>query len=514
LVWSQYGPAQAALFGGAVPLTHYPPLFPLVVAGVASFGLSIASAARVLNAVLFGVNLVLVGLLTTKVTRARVAPIAVVLLLLAGTVWFSSPFGLNQSWLILHSLAMSEPLFITWSLLALLLLSRYLSAGRIQDLLGASACVGLALLTRYAGISLVIAAVIVIMLWGPGSRAARSRASGLLLAVSLLPSIAWALYNSLVQHGTAPRSFRSHTADISDVVKVMEGWLTPASWPGFLRDGLLLVAAGIVIAALIGLNTRRRWRDGAVGPFRLFFTFVCVYIAVVILTRDFLDVSTPFNARLFAPIQAPFSILVISSLWLLLANRPRTQDRRVVGAYFGIKPPRVASETLICVAVSLIVAVPALHTSIDTVVDGFPDRAPKSPTLAAAGQLPKDVFIATDAGDSLWFETGRASIGVPSLGDPTTGKRNPRVSLQLVELVSRVRSRKGVIVLQGNPIWTQRATESYFACCFPSLHVLLRLKDGVIIGRRDTVAQLASQPPHIRLRVVPRTRRPITAKWG
>jgi hypothetical protein len=284
----------------------------------------------------------------------------------------------------------------------------------------------------------------------------------------------------------------------------MEGWLAPADWPVFLRAGVLAAAAVIVIAGLVALHTRRRWRGVAIGPYCLVFTFFFAYTAVLILTRDFLDAGMPFDDRLFAPIQPLIYILLISSLWLLLANRGGTQDRRVVNAYLGVKGPRVESEALVCVAVSLLIAVPALHTTIDSVVSGV-DRPRESPTLAAVGQLPQSVFVATNAGDALWFETGRASIGVPSLADGTTQEKNPRFLSQLTELAAEVTAHHGVIALLTPSLYftvtLTVANANHFAYAFHrSLHVLLRFKDGVIMGRRDTVAYLASQPPHIRLR--------------
>src|SRR6267143_4110417 len=44
-----------------IPLTHYPPLYPALLALIGKSGMPLESAARVLNAVLFGANAALAG---------------------------------------------------------------------------------------------------------------------------------------------------------------------------------------------------------------------------------------------------------------------------------------------------------------------------------------------------------------------------------------------------------------------------------------------------------------------
>src|SRR5438132_8147352 len=111
------------------------------------------------------------------------------------------------------------------------MLAAYLTRGRVRELVAAGVFSSLALLTRYVGISVVIAAVVVILLWGSRGRTSRLRAAGVVLGAGLLPSIAWALYNSTVQHGDAPRSFTVHIKSFAGAFDVMEAWLVPASWP-------------------------------------------------------------------------------------------------------------------------------------------------------------------------------------------------------------------------------------------------------------------------------------------
>ncbi len=51
--------------GGLEPVTHFPPLYPIVLAGLQLFGMEGLESARFLNILLFGCNIFLIGLFTT-----------------------------------------------------------------------------------------------------------------------------------------------------------------------------------------------------------------------------------------------------------------------------------------------------------------------------------------------------------------------------------------------------------------------------------------------------------------
>ena len=66
-----YPPARAFGFHGAVPSTHFPPLYPAVLALFESFGMSAAAAVRTSSTLIHALNLVLVALLLSRVLLRR-----------------------------------------------------------------------------------------------------------------------------------------------------------------------------------------------------------------------------------------------------------------------------------------------------------------------------------------------------------------------------------------------------------------------------------------------------------
>ena len=126
------------LYVGATPMTHYPPVYSLLLAGSGLFNKDIQTAARWLHALLFGVNAILFMLCIYSGTRRNIVTMAA-----GGLLYFSSSAVLNA-----YSYALSEPPFIFFTLLAFLLLSIYFGSNKPVHLILASLTLGLGIGTR------------------------------------------------------------------------------------------------------------------------------------------------------------------------------------------------------------------------------------------------------------------------------------------------------------------------------------------------------------------------------
>ena len=95
------------------PVTHFPPAFPSVLAFFGFLGVDPVNAARWVNALLFGASAGLLGILAWRMTPSLTAG-----LVLAGL------FVLCADLLQVYAMAMSEPLFIFLSLMAIWMFER------------------------------------------------------------------------------------------------------------------------------------------------------------------------------------------------------------------------------------------------------------------------------------------------------------------------------------------------------------------------------------------------------
>ena len=94
------------------PVTHFPPGFSSVLALIGLSGLDPLRGTRFLNSILFGANAFLLGIIGRRMTKSQIAGVILALL-----------FAANASLFNAHADAMSEPLYIFFSLAAFLTFS-------------------------------------------------------------------------------------------------------------------------------------------------------------------------------------------------------------------------------------------------------------------------------------------------------------------------------------------------------------------------------------------------------
>jgi len=98
------------------PVTHFPPGYSTILAIVGISGLDPLRGTRFVNALVFGANIFLLGFIGWRMTRSQIAGIALALLVL-----------LNGQLFRVHTTAMSEPLYIFFTLAAFISFWHYFS---------------------------------------------------------------------------------------------------------------------------------------------------------------------------------------------------------------------------------------------------------------------------------------------------------------------------------------------------------------------------------------------------
>lgn len=313
------------------PLTAYAPLFPLLTAFVALFGVEPAEAGRWINGLAFGLVILTAGLWLRANLRSPVIAVAATGLL-AVAVDFNHHFAT----------LMTEPLFILFTLLALMQLAAYRSggvAGRWRPLLLAAVCAGLAGVTRYPGIVLICGGVVLLLLPGRGwSRAARGRAAFLFGVMAALP-LAAALGRNWLVSGTFTGPRRVSVGDtlaesLNRAGEVFGNWLLPAAGPDWLTYGLLAGAAALA-AAMGGilLTGRRRSADDVAGdwepvvPFAVFVSLYLVFMVAALPAFSAGGVDSRYLLPAYAPLLLLAAFLLDRALaapaaeWLAAARR-------------------------------------------------------------------------------------------------------------------------------------------------------------------------------------------------
>ena len=425
--------------GVTIPLIHYPPLFPALLAIPGVVGMEPSIAARWLNIILFGANILLVGLAVKRITRDSIwLPVFGSFLMLS-----------SRGVLHIHSYAWTEPAFIFFALLGFLLLSAYLENSRLLFLVGSSGVIALAFLVRYPGLALVATGVVGILLLSKKGRRDRMVDALRFGVISSVPLVLWVARNSWVADSATGREIVFHPFGLGHVMQALRTvsiWLLPARIPEPMRVSLLvLVVFGIVNLGLLMLRQERR--VGArmfIKPFvhqmpyfvRLLAIFVVVYGLLLVGSISFADAETPLDDRILSPVYVSAVVFILYCMDALLRT-----------------PVRAPAVRVAVLVMCTLFAVVYLRRGTSWVAHGYNEgwglaskTWQQSEILQSVRALRPETPIYSNGHDVIFFLTGRFAWRIPNRINPNVRQANSSYSSQLLEMRDRLESDGGVVV--------------------------------------------------------------------
>lgn len=287
-----------------------PPFYPVVlaVAHLITDG-SPYDAARIVNALAFGVTIMLTGLILRRMLPEHplVAPVGVVLVLV------SLPL------LEVFVVALSEPVFICLSLMFLLSAAKYSEARKQQWLILMALSAGLAAMTRYIGVILPGLGLLVIL---RSCRCEKTRSAidiAEFLLIALAPLSAWWIRNwQLTGTLMGPRATSSYTlaTNLSLTLDRILKWVFPAR---LSEHRSLLVLVSAIFGFLLGWMGKgflARAMNVA-GRSWLVTAFAGAYLVALLYSASQMAFDQIDN-RLLSPIYLPLLIvglLMVHSWW-------------------------------------------------------------------------------------------------------------------------------------------------------------------------------------------------------
>jgi len=292
--------------------------------GLRLLGLDLHAGARWLNAALLGGTVVLGILAIRHVTRGSFVAAAFGGFLLATSI----------DLLTVCSQAGSEPLFLFFGLLGLILVAAHIESPTPRRLLGASAAIALAFLSRDPGVVLVVAGTIGILVFDPRAWRRRARDAGILAGLSALPMIIWMGRNwlSARQPMGSFRVLEVHPltpAQLRLGLDTVWGWISPGQGLGRGPASIVAHVAGlrwialvtVVAGSVIAGRRWRRWRAGKTRTepllarplLRLLATFALLYLGFMVVSISFFDATIPLDQRLLSPVFPAAVILAVGA---------------------------------------------------------------------------------------------------------------------------------------------------------------------------------------------------------
>lgn len=457
-------------WGGTVPISNFPPLYSFVMALNIALGIAPVQAAWWVSLVFLAVNVVLVSLLGREVTQSTAFGI-----LAGGLVLISDPFFRH------HLFALTEPVFLFWYFLTLLLLIRFLRERRWHQVLLAGVFAGLAYLTRYIGITLFAAGVIFLLVFLNGWKA-RLKFAGIFLASGLPFFLGWTVRNLVVAGNPTNRQFmlRTLAADkIQEGITSFWGWLLPEPyqiisrfigfWGIALAIFLILFAGGFIYAVWLALKKMEIREHQSFQAGWLLGLQSLIYLITLAVTILFIDSSVNFETRVLMPAYVLWLLLLVAFLAWLWRRR-----RWVVNALV----------ILLVVGLSLSFA----EDTLDTVRQwrqqgqGFAHESWRtSQTIELLKQLPKvNIFTNRPQAVNLLAQRGAYIL----LSPVNAATQLPREGYQ--EEQARIRQMvmegKAVIVIFGFHDLIQDAENSWMLELTAGLPVLFEYEKDIVFG--------------------------------
>ena len=329
------------------PYVRWPPLYPGVLALINLFGIDVLDGSRFLNIVTIGLITLVSGHWLSRHIQSR-------LLVVGTTVMIVSSYAIN--WV--ASFAWAETLFILVTLLALTKLSDFLNRRTIRSLALSILFSSFATLTRYLGIAIVIAAVLLVMADKKISVRKRLTYSAAYGTISLMPTAAALAYSRVsFGHYTGRSSWRTDLPLFDSLKEISDGlyiWvytleprsftLEPPSWMAFylwMTVGIMVLGLMAYLYSYIRVGKEFSWHRDPKGdrnyvrismilPF-VVFPFAYILILVLVIPADVVVAPAYGTYRYLAPLYV--FVLIVSVFLLERFLKTKLQGRTNVLKY-------------------------------------------------------------------------------------------------------------------------------------------------------------------------------------
>ena len=424
------------------PVTHFPPAFPFVLTLPGLFGADPLHSARHINALLFGLNAGLLGVLAWRMTPS----------LTAGAV-IAAVFILNSELLQVHTAAMSEPLFIAFSLFAIWMFDLYFERHtHWLWLLFCGTFVGMAYLTRYAGLALIVTFVVALIILRDSWRK-RFVSIGIFLAAVLPWILGWGIRNRLGAENATNRVLAWHpiTAENLQIgVRVFSDFFIPVeSWrrevmkqPGIVEGMIVIVLIAVLVwvsvkawkyfsePQLVSAEEKMDAGSREIIPFSSGL-YLFAYLAAIIAAMTMFDAATKFRLRILSPAFICLLILLVYlGIWLRSKNR---------GA--------VIIFTIIFIGFAFYKQVITVNELSRGGLGYASFQWYDSKAMDYLRELPEDVMIYTNEPGAVYLYTGRGSYVLPDRFDTSTAQVRAGFEEGVIKMQSEIHDGTAVLAL-------------------------------------------------------------------
>ena len=274
------------------PLTQFPPLYPIIIAGLSLLsGMDVFFAAQVLNILTFGLVIWLAG-----VFFYSIFPNEPIFSYMGSTV-----FATSLSLLVMAANILSDLLFLGFTLAFLITATNMLETGTRKSILVLGLIAGLSAFQRYAGLALIITGAFLILYLHRKNIVIGIVQAGLFGVLSGLPILLWVLFHNYMRSGIlfGVRLPPNYLGNLQVTIEKAAHWFLPATLTNLIPAWALV----LVILFFLAIGNRptdwKRWSYSLVGPhFLPGLIFFFLYMGILVFNVSYSEVRWPFMDRI------------------------------------------------------------------------------------------------------------------------------------------------------------------------------------------------------------------------
>ncbi len=414
--------------GSLVALTHYPPGYPVALAGA-----KMTVGVRALQAALFAVNAGLMFLVIRRWGGGRS------LAALGAAVWLTSPTLIT-----LHAVVLSEGLFLTCMLAWLMVWPRCAATGTWSwhTIRGIALAAALASLVRYPGAALILAAAAAIGWLAPGRGSAAKPALAYAFR-AFVPLGFWFGMNLILRGSMARRELGWHPPTTDHALQL---FATPGEWLGltWLGPDAGAIAAWVAIIVLlvaVSMWHRKARAAGRVNadpsnPWPLAWALLLVYPAMLLVSITLFDAETPLDDRLLGPV---FVIVILLGTAGVEAGIRRWGGRATAATIAG-------SVLLLAILGNLLTTGNLLTSNHNRGIAYNTTFWQNSPLLAELDDMTGVRAIYSNAPDLIYLHTGLIARQYPPRWSPNTRRANDAYDAELAAMAQHLVGGQAILV--------------------------------------------------------------------
>lgn len=476
-----------------VPLTHFPPLYSIILFLSGIIDIPLLERARILHVLVFAMNSAVTGFIIHRATRGS---------------WWLAALGsyamiVMPDNLLVHTTLMSEPIFLFFELVGFFLLSLAVERKHTGLLIASALVISAAFLQRYVGIVLVATGVVELFLFSHNGNDSEEKPSLLTTlrkrfskhtlyqififgTVACLPIAVWIVRNILVTGNSANRVFLFHPISIHDIESLLytiTTWIVPYTTIPYINTSplqrglrILLLGAGIITGIMLWRKQPRGQHIAAIKQMftttpilRIFALFSFLYISFLFVSISFMDVSTPLNYRILLPIYVPLMVIVLCITWGLVKNYPSSRIHR----YF------VAS----CIIIVGLYTIGGYDITREIRAKGwwFNNEYWQKCQLIdyIVEQVPPETPIYSNGPNVIYLFTGRKTPIVPFRIEPTTRLPRTTYESEIDTMVEDIENNGAIVIYFSAITWCNCPTGEQLNDYTP-VEPILQTPDGTV----------------------------------